>query len=350
MSKSLSEIIGDWGGFEDLIKAMHQTGSVDARRNVVLTGRSGAPRQIDVLIVHREGLYEHKIVAECKHWNKSVSRLHVDALATTIREVGAAKGVIFSVKGFQKGALTQAEHESISLFKVRELTPEEWGSPGRHIDFWMHIIGVSFGNLKFEQPITFQGYEPKRPNVELHFDRENRSWTPINLQTPAERTLEDLIENSVKLAAQQMYRPIVYKNPLTGQVENVEMRMKTMAEIGSRTGIVTLHAGGVVVFNSIFCEVVIDVLQSRFQFDRASNSIFVFAVEDCISRCVHGVQRLAGEELTHISILQVAPDKNAEEALKNGSIFSIWMSGYQDFRKYDLLQLGQGQIVAHTAP
>ncbi|KAJ8134258.1 hypothetical protein OY671_012529, partial [Metschnikowia pulcherrima] len=149
-------------------------------------------------------------VAECKRWNKSVSRLHVDASATTIREVGAAKGVIFSVKGFQKGASTQAEHDSISLFKVRESTPEEWGSPGRYIDFWMHIIGVSFGNLKFEQPVTFQGYEPRKPNVESRFDHENRSCTPINLQTPAERTLEDSIENSVKQAAQQMYRPIVY--------------------------------------------------------------------------------------------------------------------------------------------
>lgn len=350
MSKSLSEIIGDWGGFEDLIKAMHQTGSVEVRRNVVLTGRSGAPRQIDVLIVHKEGLYEHKIVAECKHWNKSVSRLHVDALATTIREVGAAKGVIFSVKGFQKGALTQAQHESISLFKVRELTPEEWGLPGRHIDFWMHVIGVSFGNLSFEQPITFQGYEPKKSNVELRFDRENRSWTPINLQTPAERTLEDLIENSVKRAAQQMYRPVVYKNPLTGEVENIEMRMKTMAQIGSHSGIVTLHAGGVVVFNTIFCEVCLDVLQSRFQFDRGASSIFSFAVEDCISRGVHSVQRLAGEELTHISILQVGAAEETEEVLKNGSILQMWTSGYQDFKKYEHLQFGQGEILPYKAP
>jgi hypothetical protein len=31
---------------------------------VVLTGRSGAPRQIGVVIWHKQGLYDHLVVAE----------------------------------------------------------------------------------------------------------------------------------------------------------------------------------------------------------------------------------------------------------------------------------------------
>jgi hypothetical protein len=105
-----------------------------------------APRQIDVLVRHKQGLYEHLIVVECKYWNSPVERLHVDALATTVREVGASRGVIVSTKGFQSGAITQAQHESIDLFVVRELTDEEWGLPGRVVNLFLQIIQPSIGN------------------------------------------------------------------------------------------------------------------------------------------------------------------------------------------------------------
>ncbi|GMA60755.1 NERD domain-containing protein [Alicyclobacillus fastidiosus] len=53
----LSELVKDWGGFERLVADLHNTGDVKVEHNVVLKGRSGAPRQIDVLITHTHGLY-----------------------------------------------------------------------------------------------------------------------------------------------------------------------------------------------------------------------------------------------------------------------------------------------------
>src|ERR1700730_16684498 len=97
---SLSDWVSDWGVFERLVAQLHETGSVTVEHNVTLTGRSGATRQIDVLVRHREGLYEHLIVVECKYRNAPIERLHVDALATTIKEVGASRGVLFSTEGF----------------------------------------------------------------------------------------------------------------------------------------------------------------------------------------------------------------------------------------------------------
>jgi hypothetical protein len=105
---SLHNLVNDWGGFEQFVAKLHETGTVDVQHNVTLIGRSGVPRQIDVLVKHREGLYEHLIIVECKHWKKNVSRLHVDALMTAVNDLNAARGVIFSVKGFQKGAITLA--------------------------------------------------------------------------------------------------------------------------------------------------------------------------------------------------------------------------------------------------
>lgn len=113
--KTLEDMVQDWGGFERLVAELHDTGTVTVEHDVILTGRSGAPRQIDVLVRHREGFYEHLIVVECKYRNSPVERIHVDALTTTVREVGASRGVIFSTRGFQSGAITQAAHDNIAL-------------------------------------------------------------------------------------------------------------------------------------------------------------------------------------------------------------------------------------------
>ncbi|MGA7385981.1 MAG: restriction endonuclease [Methylocella sp.] len=143
----IAKLVTDWGGFEKLVATLHETGQVSVEHNVVLQGRSGAPRQLDVLIRHKQGLYEHLVVAECKYWNSAVERLQVDALATTVREVGAARGVIFSTKGFQSGAITQAKAESIDLFVVRDLSTEEWGLPGRVVDMFLQVIQPGVGNI-----------------------------------------------------------------------------------------------------------------------------------------------------------------------------------------------------------
>lgn len=55
------------GGFEKSIAQLHRTGTVTVEHNAVLIGRWGASRQIDVVVRHKIGLYEHLIVVECKY-------------------------------------------------------------------------------------------------------------------------------------------------------------------------------------------------------------------------------------------------------------------------------------------
>lgn len=76
-------LVEDWGGLKKLVAELRETGEVTVEHDVVLQGRSDAPRQIDFLVRDKQGLYEHLIVVECKYWNSPVERLHVDALATT---------------------------------------------------------------------------------------------------------------------------------------------------------------------------------------------------------------------------------------------------------------------------
>jgi competence protein CoiA len=42
---SIAELITDWGGIEQLVAELHETGQVTVEHNVILPGRSGAPRQ-----------------------------------------------------------------------------------------------------------------------------------------------------------------------------------------------------------------------------------------------------------------------------------------------------------------
>jgi predicted helicase len=119
-AKTLADLVKDWGGFEKLVADLSQTGEV----TVATPTLPGARRQIDVLIRHKQGLIEHLVVVECKYWNSFVERLHVDALATTVREVGASRGVIISTADFQPGAIEQARHEKVCQrrFRGRRIT------------------------------------------------------------------------------------------------------------------------------------------------------------------------------------------------------------------------------------
>ncbi|WP_162854621.1 restriction endonuclease [Sphingobium estronivorans] len=179
---SLSEMFTDWGGFEQFVAELHRTGSVSVEHNVTLIGRSGASRQIDVLVRHKEGLYEHLIVVECKFRKSPIKREQVDAMATTIREVGASRGVIFSTCGFQSGAIREAAHQNISLYVVRPLEDDEWGKPGRHIDLWLHLISISIGNFKVPGSLL-AGPPPNGPfALSLDATKEGRSSrTPLKI-------------------------------------------------------------------------------------------------------------------------------------------------------------------------
>lgn len=205
---SIDNFVEDWGGFERLIADLHKTGDVTVERNVVLRGRSGAERQIDVLIRHKQGLYEHLVVVECKFWKRNVERLHVDALANTVREVGASRGVIFSSMGFQSGAITQAEHDGIDLFTVREPTDTEWGAPGRHVNLYLHVISLAPGPVNMEDVYTFAYCAPSSNSISLVLnpnDKVAQTATAIETESGREKTLEAMIARCAREATAKAY-------------------------------------------------------------------------------------------------------------------------------------------------
>ena len=327
-------LIPDWGGFEKLVAELNQTGSVTVEHDVTLVGRSGAPRQIDVLVRHKQGLYEHLVVIDCKFWKTRISRLHVDALATTVRELHASRGVLFSVAGFESGAITQAQHDNIDLFNIRELTDEEWGLPGRHIDFLITYLQCAFRNLSFPGTYKFGLPTPVNFNFNLGHDSSIWSKTPIQPMEGLD-TMEALIMSVVPQVARSLWVPQILFDGAPGE----RLFWKTANFKLNQTAIASL-ADGIVFVPEIAFDVGLKISQTRFQFDRGEKYSLMFAVEDCVKGITTAATRDRNEK--HTRLVEIINQETCEgEVFKNGSIMTIMIKGFFPFDELNGLANGE---------
>ena len=102
MANFIDKLI-DWQDFEKFIRDIYELDpDMVVKHNVTLEGKSGAKRQIDVLLTHKSKLHTYVTVVECKRWKEKVDRGIIDILYATIEDINASKGVIFMSKGAQK--------------------------------------------------------------------------------------------------------------------------------------------------------------------------------------------------------------------------------------------------------
>lgn len=332
---NLGGLIKDWGGFEKLVAELNATGSVTVEHDVKLVGKSGASRQIDVLIRHRQGLIEHLVLVDCKRWKSRVSRSDVDSLVNTVRELNASRGVLFSVMGFESGAIAQAKADGIDLFTVRELTDAEWGLPGRHIDFFLHIVSKSIANVSSPGAL---GYGVTQP---VHFDFRftgdgDQSSTPIKPYVGSNaKTLEELIQAIAQDAASKAWKPQVLFDGKPGKRlfwKSVEAKFHSDLQVPMN--------GGFVLLKEIKFDVGVSILQSRFQFDRGTRYAFALAVKDEVRGITKAASREVGDETTALTDLHTPENKG--QALVNGSIMMVWLAPFFDWA--DLTDLSKGEF------
>jgi hypothetical protein len=336
---SVESLVTDWGGFEKLVAQLHETGEVHVEHNVTLVGRSGAPRQIDVVIRHKQALYEHLILAECKYWNSAVERLHVDGLAATVRETGASRGVIFTTKGFQSGAITQAKENAIDLFVVRDLTAEEWGLPGRVVDIFLHIFQLSIGNVASEGA-TFVGVPPTEPlqfNLAFGIDGPASS-TPtlkrdgITLGPPLEQYVLDAAHKSVS----QSIGPVTFNGGT-----DCTVHILCPVNVNPSPAFKIPMATGLIIIPKLTFDVGVRIAQSRITVDRAERYMFALAIENCISGATSAAARLNGSATTTLAeIVKAEPDPNQGPILQNGSIMRVMLKPLFPFEEMSHLSPG----------
>jgi len=134
--------------------------NIRVEHDVKLEDRFGQSRQIDVYWEYSLGGIIHKVGVECRNYNSSIPVEKIDAFATKVQDLRLSKGIMVSVKGFQSGAVSKAEHHGISLIEMREITDEDF-------EGYLQIINIQIHALLPPRIVEF------KPEV-------NRAWIEKN--------------------------------------------------------------------------------------------------------------------------------------------------------------------------
>jgi hypothetical protein len=89
--------------------------------NVVVTGRSGASHELDVVGDKSDGLTSFRLIVECKAWTAPIDKEIVYKLGAVLADLGAAKGVIATLAGWTVQAEQAADQAHIELWGPAEL-------------------------------------------------------------------------------------------------------------------------------------------------------------------------------------------------------------------------------------
>jgi restriction system protein len=94
---------------------------------------------------------EFVVLVECKHQRRKVERQDVQVLHTKVQSTGAQKGTLFSVAGFQSGAIEYADAHGIALVQMASgdttwftkgagppSPPPPWANIPKYVGWWHH--------------------------------------------------------------------------------------------------------------------------------------------------------------------------------------------------------------------
>lgn len=114
------------------------------QHNVSVAGKSGATHQIDVYWEFEIAGVNYKTIIEVKDWKSCVKKEQLTSFKSVLDDIpGNPNGVFISYSGFQKGAITYANHHGIKLVRV---LPNGKFSLFRHVHISsIHTTGITLG-------------------------------------------------------------------------------------------------------------------------------------------------------------------------------------------------------------
>jgi hypothetical protein len=109
-----------WKDYQEDTAAYYRGLGLSADTDQLLEGARGA-HKVDVVVRGYRAGVQFLWVVECKHWSRSIEKLHVAALVEIVEDLGADRGLILSKEGFQSGAIRLAKNRNISLTSLEDL-------------------------------------------------------------------------------------------------------------------------------------------------------------------------------------------------------------------------------------
>lgn len=90
--------------------------------------------QIDIYAEFVAMKCKFKVLAECKKYNKAVSRDKVEILYSRLQSLGMNKGILISTSGFQSGAIQFAKSHGIALIQVSDKSIDFYSASANNSD------------------------------------------------------------------------------------------------------------------------------------------------------------------------------------------------------------------------
>ncbi|MFM0129144.1 restriction endonuclease [Paraburkholderia sediminicola] len=322
----------DWAAFETFVKDLHEgDGDVTVQRDVTEVDRYGAKRQTDVKIVRRSRFQQFITLVECKRWKEPVSRDRIDVLASSIEALGASNGVIFTTTGFEEGAIAYAKAKGIELYVIRDLTPEEWGLPGRHISLTLHVTAAEFRNIQFKAE-AFMLVDAAPGHMELKIDlNPNNALDPdfdlfsvntgergpnlVGILGDAHGMILAALGKSVGVFDEGKQSILEIIAPCELDFTRTEFHQLRLPKLAAR-------------IERIGFAIRAHISQSAINVDRGSDLDFAVMVESYVSakRLVAHRRIGAAEIVFQNAASSENPPTSAEHPLQNGSLISVYCS------------------------
>lgn len=322
------KLIG-WEDFEYFVQKLYEDDpNLTTQHNVTLTGKSGANRQIDVLVTQKTKMMTMVTIVECKRWKQKVNRAIIDIVSAAIDDLNANKGVVFTTSGYEEGAIEYAKFKKIDIFLVRDLYEDEWGKPGRHIQFWMQFIGSRIEMLQMPHVSFFPFYPGALPDLQLNlcankedsryflYDTNGKrgSYLGTVLMSIQEKIHSAIGDGVALLSEEEAKKSVLYKSSVTVDLSDYEYNI--------------LHfPNGIAKIRDMKFELITHISQSDFKFDRGENLDFAFMVENYIVNQKHRVIKHKDEDMMYVSdnLEEMREEKvNEKDVLQNGSIMKIY--------------------------
>lgn len=119
---------------------------------------------VDVAVRFRALGADFRVLVECKHERRKVERQDVQILWSKVQSTGSHKGMVFSVAGFQSGAIAFADAHGIALVQLvdgastwctrsagPQLPPPPWVTLPKYAGWWCHGNRMSLVSPEFNE-------------------------------------------------------------------------------------------------------------------------------------------------------------------------------------------------------
>jgi len=123
-----SEAPSHWRDLQDAVARILNESGLDAETEQSVDLARGSV-VVDVLARDPVPTPPTVYICECKYWRRPVSQNVVHSFRTVVTDMGAHRGFLISVEGFQKGAINAAAHSNVDLItwqQFQQLFAERW--------------------------------------------------------------------------------------------------------------------------------------------------------------------------------------------------------------------------------